>query len=149
MAGRFYIEARQEQVNLDAIRAQVAKLAGESPKTGFVIGNWNIGESHVVSIGAGNIRYKVHSLLLSIHNLNGTVITVRMYMKVNGTERRIYEQLFDSTINPPGLWIIHGTLGIHEVLRVTLQSNHTADNNKIIDYDYILETMYREEVKVL
>jgi hypothetical protein len=62
-------------------------------------------------------------------------------MPVNGIERKVYEQVFDATTDPPGLWIVNGTVGIHEVLRVTLQSNDAADNGTAVDYDYMLEAM--------
>jgi len=125
----------------DAVKGQTDKLAGESPVVGSATASWNAAESDVVSIGGKDVRYKLHSLLLSIHNLVGTTISVRMYMLVNGTERKVYEQTFDATTDPPGLWIVNGTVGIHEVLRVTLQSSSAADNGKAVDYDYMLEAM--------
>jgi hypothetical protein len=117
------------------------KLAGLAPVTGSTTDNWQVGEANVVSIGANDVSYKLHSLVLSIHNLIGTIITIRMYMEVNGVERRVYDQAFDATTDPPGLWIVNGTVAIHEVLRVTLQSNNAADNDKAVDYDYMLEAM--------
>ena len=162
MPGEFYIEGKKEKVDLsqilanqaeilagqdelenksDAIRSQTDKLAGLTPPTGSVTADWQAAEADVVSVGANNTRYKLHSLLLSIHNLVGTAVTVRLYMPVNGVERRVYEQTFDPTSDPPGLWIVNGTVGIHEALRVTLQSNNAADNGKAVDYDYMLEAM--------
>lgn len=127
--------------DLAAIEAQIDKLAGETPVSASTTANWNTAEADVVSIGADGTKYKLHSLVLSIHNLAGTTITVRMYMQVKGAERKVYEQAFDATTDPPGLWIVNGTLGIHEVLRVTLQSNNAADNGQAVDYDYMLEAM--------
>ena len=95
----------------------------------------------MVSIGLDNVKYKLHSLLLSIHNLGGTAITVRLHMQVNGVERKVYDQVFNATTDPPGLWIVNGSVGIHEALRVTLQSNNAADNGQAVDYDYMLEAM--------
>jgi hypothetical protein len=162
MPGEFYIEGKKEKTDIsgilaavdelktrldelevkgDAIKSQSDKLAGETPVSDSTIANWNVAESDVVSIGAGDTRYKLHSLLLSIHSLVGTAITVRLYMQVNGTERKVYEQAFDATADPPGLWIVNGTVGIHEVLRVTLQSDNAADDGKAVDYDYMLEAM--------
>jgi len=162
MLGEFYIEGKKEKVDIsdilagvdelktrldelevkgDAIKSQSDKLAGEAPVSGSSIANWNVAESEVVSIGTSNVKYKLHSLLLSIHNLMGTVITVRLYMKVNGTERKVYEQAFDASSDPLGLWIVNGTVGIHDVLRVTLQSNNATDDGKAVDYDYMLEAM--------
>ena len=48
---------------------------------------------------------------------------------------------FDATVDPVGLWIVNGTIGIHEVLRVTLQSNAVADDGQPVDYDYLFEAM--------
>ncbi len=135
----------QIQTNVTQVQNNVTTLVtkseGLAPVTGDTTANWNAAESDVVTIGAHDTRYKVHSLLLSIHNLVGNVITVRMYTAVKGTERKVYEQSFDAAADPPGLWIINGTLGIHEALRVTLQSNNAADDGKAVDYDYMLEAM--------
>lgn len=111
------------------------------PVTGSTIDNWQAAEADIVNVGSANVRHKIHSLLLSIHNLAGTVITVRLYMRVNGVERMVYDQEFDATADPPGLWIVNGTVGIHEALRVTLQSNNAADNGKAVDYNYMLEAV--------
>jgi len=125
----------------DAIKTQTDKLAGTAPLTGSATQDWQTAESDVVSIGADNTRYKLHSLLLSIHNLVGTTITVRLYMQVNGAERKVYEQAFNAATDPAGLWIVNGSVAIHEVLRVTLQSNDANDNGKAVDYDYMMEVM--------
>jgi hypothetical protein len=159
MPGEFYIEGKKEKVDLTEIKniisdvqtsitqvqnnvtTLVTKSEGLPAVTGSVAANWNAAEADVVSIGADNVRYKLHSLLLSIHNLVGTAVTVRLYMHINGTERKVYEQAFNATVDPPGLWIVNGTVGIHEALRVTLQSNNAADYGRAVDYDYMLEAM--------
>lgn len=162
MPGEFYIEGKKEKVDLSQIlanqsqiltrqddlesrindiKSQTDKLAGQSPSSGSATQDWQLAESDVVSIGTGDTRFKLHSLLLSIHDLVGTTVTVRLYMEVNGTERKVYEQSFDATVDPPGLWIVNGTVGIHEVLRVTLESNNVADNGQAVDYGYLLEAM--------
>lgn len=159
MPGEFYIEGKQQKVDLTEIKNSLSevqaaltqvqnsvtvlltKSEGLAPVTGSTIANWQTAESNVVTIGASGVRYKVHSLLLSIHNLVGTSITVRLYMRVNGVERRVYEQSFNAVTDPPGLWVINGTLGIHEALRVTLRSNDAADNGRAVDYDFMLEAM--------
>jgi len=148
MPGEFYVEGKQEKLSLqgilarlDEIEAKLDKLAGEEPVTDSVTADWNTAESDVVSVGAADTRYKLHSLLISIHNLAGTVITVRMYMPVNGNERKVYEQTFNAAADPAGLWLVNGTIGIHQVLRVTLESDNAADNGKEVDYDFMLEAM--------
>ncbi|MEQ4488791.1 MAG: hypothetical protein AAC990_00260 [Dehalococcoides mccartyi] len=159
MPGEFYIEGKQQKVDLTEIKNVISevqtsitqlqnsvttlltKSEGLVPVTGSVTADWQTAESNVVTIGAGGARCKVHSLLLSIRNLAGTSITVRIYMRINGIERKVYEQSFNAATDPPGLWVINGTLGIHEALRVTLQSNDAADNGKSVDYDFMLEAM--------
>jgi hypothetical protein len=155
MPGEFYLKGKQEKLDLsqileglaqlkageEAVKAQVDKLAGEKPEPRSIIADWEAAESNVISIGVTGIRYKLHSLLLSIHNLVGTNITVRMYLPVNGEERKVYEEEFNAFTDPSGLWIVNGTVAIHRVLRVTLQSNEAADNGKAVDYDYLLEAM--------
>ncbi len=93
------------------------------------------------SIGAEGIQNKVHDLTLSIHELVGTQITVRLYKEVNGIERKIYEQKFNAATDPPGLPVVNGSWAIHGVLRATLESNDAADNSKAVDYDYMLEAL--------
>lgn len=159
MPGEFYIEGKQQKVDLTEIKNSISELQtaitrvqnsvttllarseGLAPVAGSVTANWQTAESSVVTIGAAGARYKVHSLLLSIHNLVGTGITVRLYLRINGVERKVYEQSFNAATDPPGLWVVNGTLGIHEALRVTLQSDDAADNGKSVDYDGMLEAM--------
>jgi hypothetical protein len=123
------------------IMNQTDKLAGVTPMTGTTAQNWQTAESEVISIGASNTKHKVHDLSLNISNMVGTAITVRLYKNVSGVERKVYEQVFNATTDPPGLPIINGTWGIHDVLRVTLQSNNAVDNGQAVDYDYMLEEM--------
>ena len=148
MPGEFYIEGQAEKVSLagveakiDAIKTQTDRLAGEVPGTGSTTADWQVSETDVVSIGASGVRNKIHDLTVSIHNLAGTQVTARLYKTVNGMERKVYEQRFDTTTDPPGLPIINGSWAIHGVLRATLQSNDAADNGKAVDYDYMLEAM--------
>jgi hypothetical protein len=148
MPGEFYIEGKQEKLNLQEILAKLAEIlaklegpADVEPVTDTTTADWNTAESDVVSVGAADSMHKLHSLLISIHNLVGTVITVRLHMVVNGTERKVYEQTFNAASDPPGLWLVNGTIGIHQALRVTLESNDVADNGQAVDYDYLLEAM--------
>jgi hypothetical protein len=123
------------------VESQTDKLGGEAPVTGSATQNWQTAEAEVVSIGAANTRYKVHDLSLNISALTGTAIMVRLYKNVNGVERKVYEQVFNTNNDPPGMPVINGTWAIHDVLKVTLQSNRTADNGMAVDYDYMLEAM--------
>jgi len=148
MPGEFYVEGKQEKLSLQEILVRLAEIlsklegpADVEPLTGATIADWNTIEADVVSVGADDTKYKLHSLLISIHNLAGTVITVRLYMKVNGAERKVYEQIFNATSDPPGLWLVNGTIGIHQALRVTMESNNAADNGQAVDFDYLLEAM--------
>ena len=148
MPGEFYVEGKTEKVSLagieakiDAVKTQTDRLAGETPGEGSTTADWQTAEADVVSIGVSGVRNKIHDLSVSIHNLVGTQVTARLYKTVNGVERKVYEQRFDTTTDPPGLPIINGSWAIHGVLRATLQSNDAADTGKAVDYDYILEAM--------
>jgi len=129
------------QGTLLEIKAQTDKLAGADPVTGSTTADWQAAEADLVSIGAADIRNKMHDLSLSISNLVGTVITIRLYKNVHGTECKVYEQSFDASTDPPGLPIINGAWATHDIIRVTLQSNDAADNGKAVDFDYMLEAM--------
>ncbi len=152
MPGEFYIEDQKLRNDITDIKNSVTQVTtnittlvtksqGGTPVTGSATGNWQAGEADVVSIGAEGVRNKIHDLTISIHNLVGKVVTVRLYKKVNGVERKCYEQSFDAAVDPPGLPIINGTWGIHGILRATLQSNNAADDGKELDYDCMLEAM--------
>jgi len=120
--------------------ARIMNLAGLAPHTGTATEDWNAAEADIVQIGAANTRYKLHSLLLNISALVGTV-TIRMYQEIVGVERQVYSGSFTVAADGPGLWIVNGTVAIHEVLRVTAQSDNAGDDGKSIDYDYMLEAM--------
>jgi len=134
---------------LDSVQAKLDKLAGEAPVSGSVTSNWQSGTAtsgetgaNVVTIGANDTRKRLHSLLLSIHNFQTSgQVTVRMFMQVNGTERKVYQEQFNKGNDPDGCWIVNGTVGIHEALRVELQSNKVADNGVALHYDCMPEAM--------
>jgi len=134
---------------IDAVEAKLDKLAGETPASGSVTGNWQSGTAtsgeigaDVVTFGANDTRKKLHSLLLSIHNFAlGGRVTVKLFMQVNGTERKVYEEQFNKGTDPDGLWVVNGTVSIHEALRVEVQSNRVADNGVALHYDYMVEAM--------
>jgi len=137
------------KVLLDAIQAKLDKLAGEAPVSGSVTGNWNSGTAtsgetgaNVVTIGANDVKKKLHSLTLSIHNFqSGGKVTVKLFMQVNGIERKVYQADFNKGTDPDGLWVVNGTVGIHKALRVEAQSNRAADNGLALHYSYMLEAM--------
>ena len=134
---------------LDALEAKLDKLSGEAPTSGSVTGNWQSGTAtsgetgaDAVTIGTNDTKKKLHSLLLSVHNFtSGGRVTVKLFMQVNGTERKVYQEDFNKGTEPDGLWVVNGVVGIHEALRVELQSNRAADNGVALDYDYMMEAM--------
>ncbi len=119
------------------------------PYAGSANGNWNSGTASsgnpgadLATIGADDIEYKFHSLVVDISNLtDGATVRVRLFMEVNGVERQVYNQTFLKGTDPDGLWIVNGTVGIHEELRVEVYSSVPADNGKTVDYDYMLEAV--------
>ena len=104
--------------------------------------NWQSeGPLEVCAIGADGKSYKVQSLVLGTAELSGSLITITMEMKVEGIVDTVYDQSFNRSPghHPPGLWVINGTLGIHNALVVKLKSNDPNDDGKAISYDYSLE----------
>ena len=137
------------KASLDDVEAKLDKLAGETPVSGSVSGNWYSGTAtsgetgaDLVSIGANNTKKKLHSLLINIGLLQaGAKVTIKLFIQINGTERKVYKEEFTKGTDPDGLWIINGTVGIHEVLRVEATSSKAGDNGAAIEYDYMLEAM--------
>jgi len=133
-----------------------SKLAGQAPVEGSVTANWNtangtsgeLGED-LVTIGIATTRYKLHSLLLDVLALtDGAKIHVKLFMKINSNERKVYDQEFTipttagAETPPPdtlGLWIVNGTVVIHDTLRVEVHSD--TNENVAIGYTYVLEAM--------
>jgi len=104
--------------------------------------NWNAAEQDLVSLGAAATKRKLHSLIVDISQLTAAAsITIRLYMKVNGVERKLYEQTFVVGTDTDGCWVVNGTIGIHDVLRVTCQSDDATDDGKAIAYTAMLEAI--------
>jgi hypothetical protein len=156
MPGEFYIEGKKERLDLSAIltaiadlQAELGRLRGEDPASGSITASWQSGTAtsgeagaDLITIGASNTKYKIHSLVVNISALTGgAVIVLKLFLKVNGTERKVYHQSFTKGTDPDGLWIVNGTVGIHDAIRVELQSDNAADNGKAVEYDYMLEVM--------
>lgn len=89
----------------------------------------------------------LHSLKLDVSALtDGAKIHVKLFIKVNGNERKIYDQEFTvpTTVGvetpPPdtdALWIVNGTVAIHDDMRVEVYSNTPADDGAAIAYTYV------------
>ncbi|MBA7545909.1 hypothetical protein ES705_38289 [subsurface metagenome] len=129
-------------------------MAGEDPVSGATAAyDWNTagggtsteGGGDVVTIGADDTKYKLHSLLLDVSALSdGAEIHVKLFMQVNGNEKKVYDQTFivPTGTTPPdtdGLWIVNGSVAIHEALRVEVYSDTVEA--VAIGYDYMLEVM--------
>ncbi|GAJ21029.1 unnamed protein product, partial [marine sediment metagenome] len=67
---------------------------------------------------------RVQSLILGAGQLIGSKVTVSMEMKVDGVVNKVYDRSFNRSPghHTPGLWIINGTVGIHEALVVKVKS---------------------------
>jgi hypothetical protein len=156
MPGEFYIEAKRERLDLsvilaaiDALEVKLDRLRGEDPVSDSVTANWQSGTgtsgetgADLVTIGASDTKYKLHSLIVNISALTaGATVAVKLFMKVNGVERKVYHQLFTKGTDSDGVWVVNGTVGIHQALRVELESDNAADNGQAVDYDYMLEEM--------
>lgn len=126
---------------VDSIKASTDKLSG-SYSSGTISANWNSAEADICSVGTLNTNYKLHSLIIDMYNATSSAtFTVRMYSKVNGTERKVYDVDFTKGTDPDGIWVVDGTVGIHNVLRITGESSAATDDGIAISYDYMLESM--------
>ena len=132
-----------------AISAQIGKLAGETPVNGSTMDTWQSGVAisgeaggDLVSIGTAGEWRKIHSLLIDINGLAaGAAIDIKLFQDVNGVNRKVYEQTFNPGTDPDGVWVINGTLEIHDILRVEVESNNVADDGVAIGYTYATEDM--------
>lgn len=99
----------------------------------------------LASLGETGKTKLVHSLLVDIGGLTaGAQITIKMFMKINGVERKLYPPngtVFTAGTDPDGCWVINGTLAIHDVLRVEVQSDNASDNGKSVAYTAVVENM--------
>jgi len=118
---------------------------GSTPSFGSITANWSTatgtsgetGEDLCV-IGANDTKYRLLSLLLDVSAVTDTVIlTVKMFMQINGTEKKVYSQNFLVGTDPDGIWVVQSVVAIHEVLRVEVESD--TNESVAIGYDYILE----------
>lgn len=138
--------------NVDGVKDQTDKLAGEAPSESSVTANWESGTAtsgedgaDLVNIGTAADRKKLHSLVVDISQLTvGAVITIKLFMTVNAVSRKVYPP--DGTTwtvgtDPGGIWVVDGTLEITGVLRVEVESDTVADNTRAIAYKYDLEDM--------
>ena len=116
-------------------------------RTGSAWWNWNGGVAtsgnpgaDMRLIGLAGCRDLIHSYEINISFLTvGALITIRMYKMISDVEREVYNQTFTQGTDPDGLWIINGTLGIAEQLRVEIFSNQAADDGLQIDDDALIE----------
>lgn len=132
---------------VDDIKTQTDKQAGESPTESSTTKNWNTvvdspdGDGGlVVSFGVAATKKKVHSLLLDVSALTDTaVIHVKLFIKINGNEKKVYDETFTIGTDTDGLWIINGTLAIHDILKVAVKSD--TSESKAIGYTIVSEAM--------
>lgn len=163
MPGEFYIEARGSKEKpgeikvdltpvvqrLEAIQGQ---LAGEPSYEGSVSESWQSGTAtsgeagaDLVSLGEAGKKKKLHSLLVDIGSLTpGAIITIKLFLSVNGVERKVYPPPGTTWVvgtDPDGVWVVNGTVAIHDVLRVEVESDNPSDNGLPIAYTAVLEAM--------
>ena len=133
-----------------AISAQIGKLAGETPVNDSTTADWQSGllatsgevGADLVSIGAAGDRKKIHSLLIDIGGLTATAtITLKLFIQINGVEKKVYNDDWIVGTDPDGIWVIPGSLELHDILRVEVQSDNALDDGKAIPYTYCLEDM--------
>lgn len=127
--------------SVTGVKDQTDKLAGATPASASVSKNWKTGPDRVLcTIGADGVRYKLHSLLVDIGALTAaSKVTITLTMEINNVSRAVYDQEFTKGADPDGLWIVNGTIGIHEQITVGVTSD--TDDGIAVGYDYMLEAM--------
>ncbi len=126
--------------NMDGSRTLTSTIGSETENWGTQTGTSSETGEDLVTIGANNTDYMLHSLLLDVSACtNGAVISVKLFMQVNGVEQKVYDQDFTVDTDTDGLWIVNGSVAIHEALRVEVESD--TDESVAIAYDYSLESM--------
>jgi hypothetical protein len=114
--------------------------------------NWQSGTAtsgetgaDLVSLGEAGKTKLIHSLLVDIGGLtSGAKITIKLFMNIDGVDRKLYPPngtAFTVGTDPDGCWLITGTLAIHDVLRVEVQSDNAGDNGKSVAYTAVVENM--------
>jgi len=89
-------------------------------------------------------QLKIHSLFLYVGNCHErSVLTLRLYTDINGTERRIKITNFnrETFSNPDVVWAVSGTVAVASDLRLEIQSNRSEDTAVVIEYQYVIEQM--------
>ena len=117
-----------------------------TPTKGTTIANWNTSAgtsgslgADLVTIGSDSSPKIIQSFWLDTYNLAaGGSINIRLYHKINSTERKTYDQTFTVGQDPTGLWIINGSLVVSNALRVEVYTTSLADNGKSIGWEYVI-----------
>lgn len=137
---------------IPAVKGQTDKLAGAAPLQGSGNASWNSGAgtsgeagADLVTFGAAAARKKLHSVIVNISALTvGAKVTIRMYEKVNGVEKKTYPpipQTFTVGTAASGVWVVNGTVEIYDTVRVEVQSDTPGDDARAISYTVDLEDM--------
>jgi len=142
--------------DLKAIYDGIAALPGLNIFEGTVSANWNTAfatslEGGEDLLGGASAQGPIpgitllHSLKLDVSALtDGAKIHVKLFIKVNDNEKKIYDQEFTvpTTVGvetpPPdtdALWIVNGTVALHDDLRVEVYSDTNED--VAIAYTYV------------
>lgn len=136
------LSAANLPADIDTIKDQTGKLAGAAPTASSTTANWQTAEATLCTVGANDVKNKVHALWIDLTNLIGN-ITIHFTMQINGNARLIPDltRVVTNAVNGPGCRLITGTLAIHEAMIVSLVSDNATDNAKAVAYDFMLEVM--------
>ncbi len=137
---------------LEVILEALEKLSKFKIVKGTVTANWNTatgtsGETgeDLASIGDTDIKYRLHSFMVDTTACTANaIVTIKMFIKVNGTERKCFSQnyLVEAQTNgsqPGAQWIVTGELAISNVLRVEVYSD--TSESVALPYEGILQYM--------
>ena len=109
---------------------------------GSVVANWQAAEQDLLTIGVvtPGTATIINFLGVGIQNLIGDV-AIRMYVTINGVERRIAPipagLTFSVAADAPCIPMINSVMALPGRLRVTVQSNNAADNGAAVTYEAV------------
>lgn len=129
---------------IDAIKTQIDKLSGSDADTETGALNLFTGERTIFEISKAT-RYKLAGAFIRMDGTTpvtaGATITIRFYVKVNGSYVKVAEQAYIKDTDPDGIIIVDSLFGATGDVKVTGRSDNAGDTATTVPYQYIIEEM--------
>jgi len=129
---------------VDGIETQTDKLSGADADTETGALNLFTGERTIFEI-VKTTRYKLVGAFIRMDGTTpvtgGATITVKFYLKVNGTYVKLAERTYVKGTDPDGITIADSLFGATGSIKVTAQSDNAGDTATTVPYQYVTEDM--------